>query len=147
MSITYFKVGILRKGALLAEDSPQSLLALHHSSSLEKVVLQLCHDAAARRLSNLKNNNYSNKNERLTTEHFTFIGVELTRVRKLSNGNFGGDDVLDVKKMNNGKLQIIRKMEQSGWKKDLRIVGALMSKTLLRQIRHPAYDPLFIFRF
>ncbi|XP_035705644.1 ABC transporter G family member 23 isoform X2 [Folsomia candida] len=119
------KIGIMRKGRILNEDSPTSMLHRFETRSLEKVFLNLC------RLDK----NYTNMqlNQKKSDNVDDMTGVLLQSVKTISS-DCNKESRLDYDECSDIRVQ-----------SDIQIISTLVKKTVLRQIRVPTNVVLLIF--
>ncbi|XP_046382796.1 ABC transporter G family member 23-like [Ischnura elegans] len=74
------KIGLMRGGKLLAEESPDNLLAIHHCGSLEEVFLKLCVLQNRRKRSNVLSGGSDREIDMGSFEAATQNAIELDKV-------------------------------------------------------------------
>jgi hypothetical protein len=125
----------MRNGILLAEDSPQNILARYEVASLEDAFLQLCmkhgvSDEADQNLRHVRavNNQITDGSEKIAATDSTAVKRRNSIDSDKSDACCGGVGDIDCKKSLMKKLQFTTK----------RRMKALLAKNFLQMIRQPA---------
>ncbi|XP_035712364.1 ABC transporter G family member 20 isoform X2 [Folsomia candida] len=131
------KIGIMRKGRLIGDDSPNNLIHMHGGNRLDDVLLNLC------KINDESNMNsfepiasYKKLDDKLNTD--SLKTVELISYKKLEYSKcFSKNDNEFVSRKDNPKERLVRQLAQfSG---SLTKIKALTKRNLLMSYRIPSY--------